>query len=183
MLYLILIDFLMGPDPTQTVPDQTWTHPRPSQSIYSISEPICSIPKGMLHWCLLSKHPRSGEHHSQTHLTIPDEPETSRIPLTNPKLACSPLNPKTQYAQPWSGKAWTPSYIPDWVLFLSLILISICLSLPLSHSLCHSFPLSTLYSSSFLPYPLVPLHQEIEDSKIILYNSGWWFDKGLTCEV
>ena len=26
-------------------------------------------------------------------------------------------------------------------------------------------------------------HQEIEDSKIILYNPGWWFDKGLTCEV
>ena len=141
----------MGPDPTQTVPDQTWTHPRPSQSIYS-------IPKGMLHRCLLSKHPWSGEHHSQTHLTIPDELETSWIPLTNPKLACSPLNLKTQYAQPQSGEAWMPSYIPDWVLFLSLILISICLSLPLSHSPCHSFPPSTLYPSSSLPYPLVPLH-------------------------
>ena len=64
------------------------------------------------------QHSRSGEYHSRTHLTIPDEPETSWIPSTNPELARSPLNPKTQYTQPRSGEAWTPSYIPDWVLFL-----------------------------------------------------------------
>ena len=147
-----------NPDPTWTVPDQTRTHPRPSWSIYSIPEPICSIPEGMLHQCLLSKHPWSSEHHSRTHLTIPDEPKTSQIPLTNPGLAHSPLNLKTQYVQQQLGEAQMPSYIPDWVLFLSLVLISICLSLPLSHPPCHSFPPSTLYPSSPLPYPLVPLH-------------------------
>ena len=140
-----------NPDPTQTVPDQTQTHPRPSQSIYS-------IPKGMLHQWLLSKHFWSSEHHSRTHLTIADEPETFEISLTSPELACSRLNPKTQYAQLWSGKAWIPSYIPDWVLFLSPVLISICLFLPLSHSPCHSFHPSILYPSSSLPYPLIPLH-------------------------
>ena len=102
-------------------PNSPWPNPNPSQafpSIYSIPEPICSIPEGMLRWHLLSKHSRSGERHSQTHLTIPDEPETSRIPSTNPELARSSLNPKTQYTQPWLGKARMPSYIPDWVLFL-----------------------------------------------------------------
>ena len=105
-------------DPTQTVPDQTWTHPRSFRSTYSIPKPICSIPKGMLHRHLLSKHSRSSEHHSQTHLTIPDEPKTSWVPSTNPELARSPLNPKTQYMQPQLGEAWTPSTIPNWVLFL-----------------------------------------------------------------
>ena len=101
-------------------PDQTQTHPRPSRSIYSIPELICSIPElicsipeGMLHRHLLSKHSRSGEHHSRTHLTIPDKPETSRILSINPELACSPLNPKTRYAQPRSGKARTLSILPD----------------------------------------------------------------------
>ena len=37
--------------------------------------------------------------------TIPNEPKTSRIPSTNPELARSPLNPKTQYAQPRLGEA------------------------------------------------------------------------------
>ena len=81
------------------------THPRPSQSIYSILKLICSIPEGMLHQHLLSKHSQSGEHHSRIHLTISDEPKTPRIPSTNPELARSPLNPKTQYTQPRSGKA------------------------------------------------------------------------------
>ena len=112
----------------------------------------------MLHRCLLSKCSRSGEHHSRTHLTIPNEPKTSRIPSTNPKLACSPLNLKTQYVQPQLGKAQTLSSFPDQVLFLSPILISICHSLPLSCSSCHSFPPSTLYPPSSLPYPLVSLH-------------------------
>ena len=94
----------------QTPPEHSLTKPKP---IPGLPELICSIPEGMLHRHLLSKHSRSGEHHSRTHLTIPDEPETSRIPLTNPELARSPLNPKTQYAQPRSGEARTPSYIPD----------------------------------------------------------------------
>ena len=100
------------------------------------------------------QHSQSGEHHSQTHLTIPNEPKTSWIPLTNPELACSPLNLKTQYTQLQLGEAWMPSTIPDWVLFLSLVLISFCLSLPLSRSSCHSFPSSTLYPSS--PYHTLP---------------------------
>ena len=110
---------ICSPNPTRTLPDQTRTHPRPSQSIYSIPELICSIPEGMLHQCLLSKHSRSSEHHSWTHLTIPDKPKTSRIPSTNPELARSPLNLKTQYAQPRLGKAQTLSSILNWVLFLS----------------------------------------------------------------
>ena len=158
-----------SPDPTWTLPDQTWTHPRPSWSIYSIAKLICSISEGMLHWCLLSKHSRSGEHHSWTHLTIPDEPETSQIPLTNPKLACSPLNPKTQYVQPQSGEARMLSSIPNWVLFLSLVLIMICLSLLLSCSLLSSVnpvssspyhTLSYLYTSvltlTTTPRPFLP---------------------------
>ena len=127
-----------SPDPTWTVPDQTRTHPRPSRSIYSILKPICSIPKGMLHWHLLSKHSWSGEHHSRIYLTIPNEPEISWIPSTNPKLARSPLNLKTQYAQPRSGEAQMLSSILDWVLFPSfhtyyylslLTLVSFLLSL------------------------------------------------------
>ena len=85
-------------------------------------------------------------------------PDFKTLLLTNPELARSPLNPKTQDVQPQLGEAWMPSYISDWVLFLSLILISICLFLPLSYSSCHSLPLSTLYPSSSLPYSLVPLH-------------------------
>src|SRR5438128_12320313 len=124
-----------SPDPTRTVPDQTRTHPRPSRSIYSIPKPICSIPEPIAAPTLLSKHSRSGEHHSRTHLTIPDEPETSRIPLTNPKLACSPLNLTTQYTQCDRAK---PKRLALFLIeshSLSLILIIICLSLPLSRSL------------------------------------------------
>ena len=140
-----------NPDQTWTVPDQTQTHPRPPQPIYGIPKPICSIPKGMLHQHLLSKHSWSGEHHSQTHLTIPNEPKTSQIPLTNPELVCSPLNPKTQYVQPRSGKAWTLKHYSQ----LSLIpfLLYLLLSVPLYPCLIlsyHSFPPSTLYPSS--PY-------------------------------
>ena len=72
----------------------------------------------MLHQHLLSKHSQSSEHHSRTYLTIPDEPETSRIPSTNPKLVCSPLNLKTQYAQLRSGEARMLSILPDRVSFL-----------------------------------------------------------------
>ena len=111
---------------------------------------ICSIPSGMLHRCLLSKHSQSGEHHSRTHLTIPDEPETSQIPLTNPELVCSPLNLKTQYVQLRSGEARMLSGIPDWVLFLSLVLIMIHLSLPLSCSLLSL--LSSINPVSSSPY-------------------------------
>ena len=96
----------------------------------------------MLHRHLLSKHSRSSEHHSQIHLTIPDEPKTSQIPLTNPKLVCSPLNPKTQYVQLRSGKAqmlkqysWL-SLIP----FLPYLLLSVspypCLVPPVTPFLC-----------------------------------------------
>ena len=106
----------------QTPPEQSLTKPKPIPGLSNPSTAflnpsaafpkgcctnIClvSIPEGMLHQHLLSKHSRSGEHHSQIHLTIPDEPEISRIPSTNPELACSPLNPKTQYAQLQSGEA------------------------------------------------------------------------------
>ena len=146
-----------SPDPTRILPDQTWTHPRPSWSIYS-------IPEGMLHRHLLSKHSRSGEHHSRTHLTIPNKPETSWIPSTNPELACSPLNPKTQYTQPQSGEARTLSSIPDWVLFLSLVLIIIRLSLPLSCSLLSLLSSVNPVSSSpyhTLSYPYTSCHYHL----------------------
>ena len=77
--WLWLVVSTCSPDPTQTVPDQTQAHPRPSQSIYSISKPICSIPKLWAALTLLSKHFWSSEHHSRTHLTIPDELKTSWI--------------------------------------------------------------------------------------------------------
>ena len=99
----------------QTPPEHSLTKPEP---IPGLPELICSIPEEMLHRRLLSKHSRSGEHHSWTPLTIPNEPETSQIPSTNPELARSPLNPKTQYAQLRSGKARTLSILPNWVSFL-----------------------------------------------------------------
>ena len=153
-----------SPDPIWTVPDQTQTHPRPSRSIYSIPEPICSIPKGMLHRYLLSKHSQSGEHHSWTHLTIPDEPKTSQILSTNPELACSPLNLKTQYMQPWSGKAWMPSTIPSWVLFLFsrtyyyLSLLTLVLFPPVSPSLCQPCICLVPYHTLSYHYTLCPYH-------------------------
>ena len=146
-----------SPDPTWTVADQTRTNPRPSQSIYS-------IPKGMLHWRLSSKHSRSSEHHSRTHLTIPDEPETSWILLTNPKLACSPLNPKTQYMQPWSGEARMPSTIPDWVLFLFSrtyyypSLLTYVLFPPISPSLCQPCICLVPYHTLSYHYTPCPYH-------------------------
>ena len=130
--WLWLVVSTCSPDPTQAVSDQTQTHPRPSQSIYSISKPICSIPKPWAALTLLSKHFCSGEHHFWTHLTIPDELKTSWIPSTNQELACSPLNSKTQYAQPWLGKAQMLSNILIESHSFSLILIIICSSLPLS---------------------------------------------------
>ena len=106
----------------QTPPKQSLTKPKPISGLPDPStafpNPSAAFPKGMLHQCLLSKHSWSSEHHSQTHLTIPDKPGTSQIPSTNPELARLPLNPKTQYVQPRSGKARTLSSIPDWVLFL-----------------------------------------------------------------
>src|SRR5438128_5425277 len=123
------------PDQTRTVPDQTRTHPRPPRSIYSIPEPICSIPEPIAAPTLLSKHSRSGEHHSRIHLTIPDEPETSRIPSTNPELARSPLNPTTQYTQCDRAKPERLALFPIESHSFSLVLIITCLSLPLSRSL------------------------------------------------
>ena len=105
------------PPAVQTPPEHSLTKPEPIPGLPNPStafpNPSAAFPKGMLHRRLLSKHSRSGEHHSRTHLTIPDEPKTSRIPSTNPELACSPPNPKTQYAQPRSGEAQTLSSIPD----------------------------------------------------------------------
>ena len=132
-----------SPDLTWTVPDQTQTHPRPFQSIYSIPEPICSISKLFVAPTLLSRHSWSGEHHSWTHLTIPNQLETSWILSTNPELACSPPNPKTQYAQLRSGKAWMLSIIPNWVSFL------------LSHTYYHLSPLALVLFPLVTPF----LHQ------------------------
>ena len=107
-----------NPDPTWTVPDQTQTIPGlPNPSIAFLNS-SAAFPNPLLHWHLLSKHSRSGEHHSQTHLTIPNKPKTSWIPSTNLKLTCSPLNLKTQYMQLQSGEARTPSIISNWVSFL-----------------------------------------------------------------
>ena len=85
-----------------------WPNPNPSQV----------FPIHLQHSWTHLQHSRSGEHHSRTHLTIPNKPKTSWIPSTNPELGRSPLNPKTQYAQPQSGEAQMLSIIPDWVLFL-----------------------------------------------------------------
>ena len=73
-----------------------------------------------------------------------------RIPSTNPELACSPLNSKTQYAQPSLDKAQMLSNILIEFYSFSLVLIIICLSLPLSRSLLSLLPPSTLYLTS--PY-------------------------------
>ena len=118
----------------------------------------------MLHRCLLIKHSQSGEHHSWTHLTIPDKPKTSQILSTNPELACSPLNLKTQYMQPWSGKAWMPSTIPSWVLFLFsrtyyyLSLLTLVLFPPVSPSLCQSCICLVPYHTLSYHYTLCPYH-------------------------
>ena len=125
-----------SPHPTQTVPDQTCTHPRPSQSTYSIHEPFAAP-------MLLSMHSRSDDHHFWTYLIIPDEPKTSQIPLTNPELAHSPPNPKTQYVQLRLGKAQTLSSILDWVSFL------------FSHTYHHLFLLTLVLFSPVTPF----LHQ------------------------
>ena len=103
----------------------------------------------MLHRRLLSKHSRSGEHHSRTHLTIPDEPETSQILSTNPELACSPLNPKTRYVQPRSGFARTLSLHSSQlslIPFLSYLLLSV-----------HPYPCLVLSCHSFLRQPCIQL--------------------------
>ena len=89
-------------------PNSPWPNPNPSQAfpkgcctdvcLVSIPEAVNTIPKHI--WPIF------------------DKLKTSRIPLTNPELARSPLNPKTQYTQLWLGEAQMPSYIPNWVLFL-----------------------------------------------------------------
>src|SRR5438128_5684719 len=159
-----------SPDPTRTVPDQTRTHPRPSSSTYSIPEPICSIPEPIAAPTLLSKHSRSGEHHSRTHLTIPDEPETFRIPATNPELARSPLNPTTQYTQCDRVKPKCLALFPIESHSLSLVLIIICLSLPLSRSLLSLLssinPVSIVLTipSRTLTHPVLPLRLHLDHS-------------------
>ena len=137
----------------QTPPEQSLTKPEPIPGLPDPSiaflNSSAAFPKGCCTDVCLVSIPKAVN-------TISDEPKTSWIPSTNPKLVPLPLNPKTQYAQPQLGEAWTLSSIPDWVLFLPSILIIIRLSLPLSHSSCHSFPLSTLYLSS--PYHILSYH-------------------------
>ena len=87
----------------QTPPEQSLIKPEPIPGLPNPSIAFPNSSAAFLKGCcqrFLSKHSRSDKHHSQTHLTILDEPETSQIPLTNPELARSPLNLKTQYAQP-----------------------------------------------------------------------------------
>ena len=106
----------------QTPPEQSLTKPKPIPGLPDPStafpNPSAAFSKGCCtNVCLVSI--LEAVNIIPEHIwPIPDEPETSRISSTNPKLAHSPLNPKTQYVQPRSGKAQTPSYIPDWVLFL-----------------------------------------------------------------
>ena len=123
-----------------TVPDQTQTHPWPSWSIYSIPELFCSTPELIATPTLLSKHYWSSEHHSQTHLTIPDKPETFLIPWTNLSL----------HAHLWTWRLSMcncdqvkPEYLASILIeshSFSLVLIIICPSLLLSYFLLsHSF--------------------------------------------
>ena len=94
----------------QTPPEHSLTKPKPILGLpdppTAFPNPSTAFPKGCCTDICLVSIPEAVN-------TIPDEPETSRIPSTNPELACSPLNPKTQYMQLRSGEARTPSYIPD----------------------------------------------------------------------
>ena len=128
-----------SPDPTRTLPDQTQTHPRPSQFIYSIPELICSIPEGMLHWRLLSKHSWSGEHHSWIHLTILNEPETSWIPSTHPWTWRLSMHNHDRAKPERLAVFPIKSYF-----FLSYLLLSVS-PYPCPVPFCHSFPPSILY--------------------------------------
>ena len=86
----------------QTKPEQSLTKPEPIPGLpdpsMAFPNPSAAFPKGCYTNICLVSIPEAVN-------TIPNEPKTSQIPLTNPELVCSPLNPKTQYAQPRSGKA------------------------------------------------------------------------------